>query len=99
MSENYGISFAHPIPATTKYSKDMCGVEPVDRTAEIVIVPMVVGSIALLAYGMRIIARTCITKGAWGLDDWVITAAVVCIHSSTYIQKMRLTLPRSSCSR
>ncbi|KAI1874878.1 hypothetical protein JX265_003564 [Neoarthrinium moseri] len=55
----------------------MCGVAPVDRTAEVVIVPMVIGSLALMAFVLRIIARTHVAKRSWGMDDWTITAAVL----------------------
>ncbi|KAF3017114.1 hypothetical protein E8E14_009184 [Neopestalotiopsis sp. 37M] len=63
--------------ATTKYSKDSCGVEPVDRTAQVVIVPMVFGALALLAFGVRVMSRVHMGHGTWGMGDWAITAAVV----------------------
>lgn len=63
--------------ATTKYSKDTCGVEPVDRTAQVVIVPMVFGALALLAYGVRVVSRCHLGHGNWSWGDWAITAATV----------------------
>ncbi|KAK6222636.1 hypothetical protein LQW54_000816 [Pestalotiopsis sp. IQ-011] len=63
--------------ATTKYSKDTCGVEPVDRTAQVVIVPMIFGAFALLAYGVRVISRCHLGHGNWSMGDWAITAAVL----------------------
>lgn len=66
--------------ATQRYSKTTCGIEGRDRTRLVWVVGIVFLALGLLAFGLRVMARVCIGPSiAWGADDWVITAAVVCM--------------------
>lgn len=38
---------------------------------------LIVGGVAVLFYLLRVVARLPIFEGKWGLDDWVMTAAIV----------------------
>jgi hypothetical protein len=59
---------------------------------------LIIGGVAVLAYIIRATARLPIFGGNWGLDDWVITAAVV--SASLYLHHIsRLTYSRYSSSR
>jgi hypothetical protein len=44
---------------------------------------MIPGGLAVLAYILRAIARMPCLGGNWGVDDWVITAAIVRITPFT----------------
>lgn len=45
---------------------------------------LVVGGVAVVFYLFRVIARLPVFGGSWGLDDWVMTAAMVPQQTSIY---------------
>jgi hypothetical protein len=52
--------------------------DPVTRSKVVLITSCALGSVMLVTVGARMWARAIIQKNA-GLDDWIITAAMVCI--------------------
>ena len=49
---------------------------------------LIVGGVAVLAYVLRLIARLPVFGATWGLDDWVMTAAIVrcCFQEGTVLE-------------
>lgn len=48
-----------------------------DETRKGTYTTLIIGGVAVLAYILRAIARLPMLGGNWGLDDWVISAAIV----------------------
>ena len=71
--------------ATEKYSKDSCGVKPRDRTRKVAVIGLTFGALALIAYGLRIMSRINGSGGSFGMDDYVMTLAMVCIILLEYL--------------
>lgn len=63
--------------ATEKYSKTTCGVKGRDRTQLVWIAGIASGAVGLLAFGLRVMARVFVGANSWGVDDWLMTGAVV----------------------
>jgi hypothetical protein len=55
-----------------------------DKTRTGTLVSLIPGGAAVLAYILRVIARMPFFGGNWGLDDWVITAAIVRYTANSY---------------
>ena len=70
---------------TKRFSTDMCqklGVmaEGEDRTAVVWMIGVIFGAIGIAAFFLRILARLHVGAQAWGLDDWFMCLAVVCLR-------------------
>jgi len=50
---------------------------------------LIVGGVALLAFVLRLIARLPLFGGQWGLDDWVMSVAMVLIVPLTVCAYLR----------
>ena len=48
-----------------------------DKTKLGTLTTLIAGGVAVLAYILRAVARLPIFGGNWGLDDWVMTSAIV----------------------
>lgn len=66
-----------------------------DKTKLGTFTTLIAGGVAVLAYILRAIARLPVFGGNWGLDDWVMTAAIVLPQTFTTImyQDLRIADP------
>jgi hypothetical protein len=71
-----------------------------NNTEQGTITTLVAGILSLLAYVLRAVARLPWFGGNWGLDDWVMTAAIVCLIAGFHLRHTsKLTLHRYSLFR
>ncbi|OIW22621.1 hypothetical protein CONLIGDRAFT_606681 [Coniochaeta ligniaria NRRL 30616] len=62
---------------TKKYSTETCHIPGNDRRPLVRIVAIVFGFLGLTAFALRCFARLYVAAQTWGVDDWIICAAVV----------------------
>ncbi|KAJ1324311.1 CFEM domain-containing protein [Microdochium nivale] len=63
--------------ATKRFSDITCQRPVKDRTLSIYIVMPVFGFLALIVFGLRVLARGLIGWHSWGLDDWLMIPCVI----------------------
>ncbi|KAB5522976.1 CFEM domain-containing protein [Coniochaeta sp. 2T2.1] len=61
---------------TKKYSTETCHINGEDRRALVRITAVVFGFLGLTAFALRCVARLYVAAQTWGIDDWIICAAV-----------------------
>jgi hypothetical protein len=69
--------------AAKKFLQEILGAPVRDETKKGTYTTLIIGGFAVLAYLLRAIARLPVFGGKWSLDDWVITAAIVCRQAAT----------------
>jgi hypothetical protein len=75
--------------AAKKFLQQLMGA-PVRNKADMgTFTTLIVGGVALLAFILRAIARLPAFGGQWGLDDWVMTAAMLLIIPLTICAYLR----------
>jgi hypothetical protein len=65
--------------AAKKFLETLMGAPVRNKTELGTLTTLIVGGMAVLFYLLRVIARLPIFGGNWGLDDWVMTAAMILI--------------------
>jgi hypothetical protein len=80
------------LTATEKYSKETCGAPVIDRTKLVSIAGLVGGSLAFLAFVLRIFARMSGAGGKVGLDDLCIFGTIVCAKRQFGLRVLTLTV-------
>lgn len=64
-------------PATQKYTKDACGVKPVDKTRQLFVVAVVFAILSTIAVCLRFMSKLSGSGGTFAMDDYVMILAMV----------------------